>query len=511
MPTYSRFFPFLPFLLGASEALFSGDCNHDGMEDSLDLQTGISRDCNGNGIPDECDLSPRLRFQAPQSFDSGSGKPSALTAADLDADGRPDVAVGFSSNSISLFWNDGEGNFPESSGFPSPSPTNNILSVDLNGDGNLDLVISTFGDFQLLRNRGGRVFDDTFTYKRELVLFTTAADLNGDHSPDVILSSGLVLFNDGKGTFSPGPGDLGRFSKAGSAQPSFVVASDVNGDGHVDLATLGALFDGISLFQNRGDGSFGEATRLGQVGKEPSAAVACDLDGDQDVDFAVANSRSNDVSILINSGKATFLDPLLLPVQALTPLSITAADLDADGDLDLITSNSNSGNLSVFWNSGMATFPRTSLLAAGKGPQSTVAVDLDGDRDLDLATANSDGRSFTVLWNQGPGSFPGGEPIEAIEAGGLTRFLTPADLDTDGRPDLVISTNVGLELALNKGGRKLTPGGTIPLKDDPVPVKAADLDGDGDADLVAITPGRAAVFLNRGDATFEAGVQPSGP
>ncbi|MBK7403699.1 MAG: exo-alpha-sialidase [Phycisphaerales bacterium] len=46
------------------------DCNGNGIDDSVDLSTGISTDCNGNGIPDECDIAAGVLADA-----NGNGIP----------------------------------------------------------------------------------------------------------------------------------------------------------------------------------------------------------------------------------------------------------------------------------------------------------------------------------------------------------------------------------------------------------------------------------------------------
>jgi len=91
---------------------------------------------------------------------------------------------------------------------------------------------------------------------------------------------------------------------AGST-PSWVFASDLDGDGYDDLAVANLNSDNLSVLRNNGDGTFQVPLNNG-VGNGPVSVFASDLDGDGDNDLAVANFNSDNVSVLRNYGDGTF-------------------------------------------------------------------------------------------------------------------------------------------------------------------------------------------------------------
>ena len=152
-------------------------------------------------------------------------------------------------------------------------------------------------------------------------------DLDGDSDLDVALlafSSVIhVLKNGGDGAFSPPD----RIPATGAF---FMTAADVTGDGVPDLVTTHANDDRVSLFPNRGDGTFGDPI-VSEVGDAPSSAAAGDLDGDGDLDLAVTIRSSGTVTILRHNGDGTFAVAGTFQVSSSISSLVKAADLDGDG------------------------------------------------------------------------------------------------------------------------------------------------------------------------------------
>ena len=121
-------------------------------------------------------------------------------------------------------------------------------------------------------------------------------DFNGDGHLDLAVSSydGLtILLGDGTGDFTEAPTGLARFGGE-------LAVGDFNGDGHLDLAVASGANE-IEVLLGDGTGNFTEAPGSPvAVGEFPSALAVGDFDGDGDLDLAVANEGSDDVTILIN-------------------------------------------------------------------------------------------------------------------------------------------------------------------------------------------------------------------
>lgn len=183
----------------------------------------------------------------------------AMTSADFDRDGRPDLAgvswgYGFPSY-LRILHNTGAGRFaetdiPQGDEFPKV-----IAAGDLDGDGWPDLVLdeATSGMAVLLNRRDGSFGAATrYTFAEE-VRSIVIGDLNGDSAADVVFGGyGLgelgVFFNRGDGTFAPA--DHWRLTN----NPWTVALGDLNGDGHLDIATAVSGVsnsNGINVFLSR--------------------------------------------------------------------------------------------------------------------------------------------------------------------------------------------------------------------------------------------------------------------
>ncbi len=138
------------------------------------------------------------------------------------------------------------------------------------------------------------------------------------------------------------------------------VATDFDGDGHVDIAATNDYPDTIVFLRNDGSGSFGQAINY-DVGDLPLAVEVVDynLDGDPDIltcNHSGDNGVGGDISLLLNRGDGTF-DPFQTYSLAPDILSdFTAADFDGDGDQDIAVTFYNGTWVSVFFNNVNTAF-----------------------------------------------------------------------------------------------------------------------------------------------------------
>jgi len=452
--------------------------------------------------------------------------PNSVAAADLNDDGRPDLAVANSQGgasdgyfTVSVLLNKGDGNFAPQVVYSTGLGPVAVVAQDLNGDGKPDLAVADGGvglgtgnRVSVLLNKGDGTFAPRVDYPTGQTPSSVAAqDLNGDGLPDLAVANSVdgtvsVLLNEGDGTFAA------HVDYPAGQGPSSVAALDLNRDGKPDLIVANATDHTVSVLLGVGDGTFLPKVDY-LVGHGPASVAAEDLNGDGEPDLAVANAIDNTVSVLLGQGDGTFLPRVDFRVGR-GPSSVVAADLNDDGKPDLAVANEYDDTVSVLLNEGHGTFGPKTDFGTGGGAASVAAADLNGDGKTDLAVANGGGElgffgsdTVSVLLNQGNGSFLEGSK-GSYPTGSNPVAIVAADLDGDGRPDLVVAnltpqaTGGTVSVLLRRADGTFAPRVDYAAGSYPQSVAASDFDGDGKTDLAVAASGGAFVLRNLGNGTF---------
>jgi len=138
------------------------------------------------------------------------------------------------------------------------------------------------------------------------------------------------------------------------------------------------------------------------AGVEPRSIFASDLDGDGNLDLVVADYNQSSVYVLKNNGDGTFA-PKVDYGGFYNPYAVFAEDFDNDGDQDLAVANTGilpqfpGVTVSILQNNGEGSFQNKVDYGVKTGPHSLFAEDLDGDGDRDLAVANNGGGSGNTV------------------------------------------------------------------------------------------------------------------
>lgn len=503
------------------------DVNNDGFPDLIvNTDTGISV-LLGNGLG---------TFQAARTSSVPFGVTSMATA-DFNKDGRLDLAVIDGYSTLDILLGNGDGTFSSFSSYPlTEGNGGGIATADLNQDGNQDVALS-----------GGQIFlgngDGTLKAPNSFVTnfignVVGAVDMNGDHIPDLLTTSGGsfcnegsfgttgILLGNGDGTFQP----VLTFVSGGCGPPFTVpmVPGDLNGDGFPDVVV--GIFDEflngpqLGVLLNRGNGTFPVAELDASTGS--GSVVVGDFNRDGNLDLAQADGT---IHLGDGSGMLRFFGS-----ANLGGVQLATADFNNDGKPDLAAAVecapegcSSGGELAIAMGNGDGSFqPVTSLPTGGFYAESLVTADFNSDGNPDIAIVNNCvdvgcsayGGSVSIFLSNGHGTFSFGSSFVLTSRYPTT--IVVGDFNNDGIVDLAVMSSEGfcpnrctVNVLLGNGDGTFQSPIALPNMGGPAAI-AGDFNQDGILDLAIVTGttcgdcgGYANIMYGNGDGTFTAGPQ----
>jgi hypothetical protein len=256
-------------------------------------------------------------FQPAQTFATGQGQGSEIVVGDLNGDGKLDLVIANQNNSsVSVLLGNGDGTFQGAlSTFVGLSAV--FVAVgDFNNDDKLDLaVVDSSGSsvFVLLGNGDG-TFTVGFSFSTNRF---PARMVTGDFNNDKLLDLAIVV--QGQGTTGSieiflGNGDgtfkSGTTYASGSFTYGQMVAANVNADGNLDLVSavlcrLTCTNWGVATLLGNGDGTF-QPANFTSTGAAPLYLVATDLNNDGSMDLVGSSQASRGALLVTLQTPASF-------------------------------------------------------------------------------------------------------------------------------------------------------------------------------------------------------------
>jgi hypothetical protein len=324
-------------------------------------------------------------------------------------------------------------------------------------------------------------------------------DFTGKGKPDLAIvqfyNTVDVLLGNGDGTFNPASGSPMVLpplpvNEGGSPLTMFIITGDFNNSGKLGLAVLNATDGFIPILLGNGDGTFTPSNAPAySPGLGLNALAAADFLGNGNLDLTVTASPNGPLNVLLGCGDGAF-NQAPIPEEGYLYTSYMAAvgDFNGDGKLDLAVTPSGVAGpqdnvVNIFLGNGNGTFTAapTPTFPTGDAPQAISVADVNGDGKLDLIIANNQGASVTILLGNGDGTFTAalGSPVTV---GNGPYAVAVADLNGDGKLDLV-TANFGdntLSILLGNGDGTFTPSGSpIAVGTEPSSIAVGDFNGSG--------------------------------
>lgn len=235
--------------------------------------------------------------------------------------------------------------------------------------------------------------------------------------------------------------------------------ADYDNDGYQDLFV--AATNGVSVYKNKGDGSFSRVTEnIGLANADKiSKMLFADFDQDGDLDIYVARKEGN--RFFRNNGDGTFTEnaaAMGLTGDKQGTMNMDFGDLDNDGDLDIIGLGKD-GSIELFDNNRHSNFRDISESEGLKNPKyagtAITLGDYNNDGRLDILIAGGSGGKCLLLRNEG-GHFvvddKVSEQLSSSLAGIQAYDVAFVDYDNDGHQDIVVA---GVNGNLSKRGVRL--------------------------------------------------------
>jgi hypothetical protein len=430
----------------------TADLNHDGnldfiVADEVNQTIGVFLG-NGNGT-----FAARVDYNTSATGQPG-GRIMVALVFDVNKDGALDIVLNAQNpDVVDVLYGVGDGTFGTPAGdIAQVTGSFGLTAGDFNQDGQKDLAgIGMTGGVLSVHLANPVSLPGTFTMQSSFSTIaeprdTIAADMNQDGNLDLLVASSSAGANllrlhpgAGDGTFAAGSSfSLGAASVTNTNIIRLATA-DFDGDGDLDVASVIADSNFLTVAMGDGAGSFAAAATYAS-GTDPRHLAIGDFDRDGDVDVAVANHDTNNASIFINNGAGVFAAAVNY-ATANTPKAIAVGDVNRDGILDLAVSTDNA-NVSTLLGVGNGTFAAANSYAAPANGADITLEDVDRDGMPDLIVAQGASGRVTVYLGDGSGAYNTSADYVTSQT---TENLGLGDFDSDGDLDVACTLTSGTE------------------------------------------------------------------
>jgi len=295
---------------------------------------------------------------------------------DLDLDGDKDLLAANEPYYDALYWyeNAGCGNFTRHA-IDYPYSPDEVVAFDWRGDGDLDVLLSSYPS------------EDLLLYEND-----GSIDLDGDGDYDLVattIGGGSIYWYE-----QQYPNWVKHGIMTGQGDSYDVEVADFDGDGDYDIVQ--AAEDRVYLFENDGSGNFTSHVIDNSTAYAFNLTVG-DFDGDGDEDVALSDWGAGEVVIYRNDGGLSFTKTVIDNTLN-TPYGIEKGDLEPDGDLDIIVADKFAQRIHIYINNGSLSFLKTTPPIPSRHYFGVGIGDLNSDASPDILARAGLPTSAEGLW-----------------------------------------------------------------------------------------------------------------
>jgi hypothetical protein len=353
------------------------DFDHNGIPDMVAVSCSTTYIANlsvyMNYVPSTSSFSVTNTYSL-----TGNSSPADVAVADFDGDGKQDVVI-INNNlgNVSVLPGNGNGTFGTAVSFTTVTSPKAVTIADFNGDTKLDMAIisnsSSSMDVHLNSSTGAGVFNFAapVTYTVNSPYAITTANFDGLNGIDIAVVSNSgnnvsEFLNNGLGSF----GTATSFSVGSS--PYDLTTGDFNNDGKIDIVTANYYGYNLSVLLGTGTaGSFTTAVNYSTANSVyPEAVITIDYDGDGNLDLATVGTNSFSigyVEVLLGTGltAGTFGTAISFTTNASFGFStkLISRDYDLNSKPDLVFAPYSTSSVAMYLNAKPIISGVTSICA----------------------------------------------------------------------------------------------------------------------------------------------------
>ncbi len=419
----------LPSLDGNSGNSHAGDVNNDGHLDFVTFGNIANIIHLGSG--DGTFAEPTFIYtEVPTS----NFRTKNTELVDFDEDGNLDLIHGLTSNVLRLQRGLGDGTFAVAERYRIANFNGVPYIADVDNDGHLDLVMRPSTGNANLSSQVNFLFG-----VRDGLVDVLTIDLNGDGNEEVL------TINEDNDRLKIFVGDnLGGLTRIDDVllgrAPRAVATADLDGDGTLELITANRAGRSISVLS--GDLESGYSVVDFDVDGAPVDVEVADLDGDGNEDVVVLDEFNNALWVFSGNGTTTLDTPVAVALGDVAS-KFVLADANGDGTIDAVVTLPETNRAMIVGGIGFQPVDAPIYVTTESAPGDIAVVDLNDDGNADLAVTLPDSNVLSVHYGLGGNQYARAQQVAVGE--NPTR-VTAADADEDGRVDLVV-TNSGDDTA----------------------------------------------------------------